>query len=58
MSNGPILSPLNLHIGELELKKPQIPQKSNISKTYGQLLEEKGFRLGRTLGSGSYAKVK
>lgn len=27
-------------------------------KTYEQYLEEKGYKLGRTLGTGSYAKVK
>lgn len=29
-----------------------------VLKTYEQYLEEKGYKLGRTLGTGSYAKVK
>lgn len=29
-----------------------------VYKTYDQILEEQGYKLGRTLGKGSYAKVK
>ena len=36
----------------------QYQQPQQVVKTYEDLLKERGYKLGPTLGSGSYAKVK
>jgi hypothetical protein len=49
--------PLKLETNE-QIIKPSKGMQQKVLKTYDELLRERGYKLGRTLGSGSYAKVK
>ena len=45
-------------VNEIVLNKKNMMPQQKILRTYDELLRERGYKLGRTLGSGSYAKVK